>query len=266
MQIEYLIGEITRSGGADGYASYALSTYNGYTVDDWINAESPEEAATAFCWIFEKPGTPRMSERTEKAREYYERYINSAGGIFIRDTSGDERIIGTFTSNITGRTFTIFKQSKIEGWRSSCNRAAQISVCSAYWEGSVNELIQAGKQAPSGVAPGYQALYTTCGLTYSVQARNLSSPYTFDSNKIKQQIQNGGYAHIYVRGTNQGADGVSKYGRDWANVAHWVAILGYREIDGVEEMFVSDSGHNLSGWVPIDEFDGITNHVFFVNE
>ena len=73
-QIEFLIGEITPGGGANGYASYQLVTYNGYSADDWRNASSPEDAAIAFCWSFERPGVPRMSVRTEAARRYYEQF------------------------------------------------------------------------------------------------------------------------------------------------------------------------------------------------
>lgn len=71
-QIEFLIGEITPGGGADGFASYQLLTYNGYSPSDWENATTPEEAAIAFCWSFERPGVPRMDVRTEAARRYYE--------------------------------------------------------------------------------------------------------------------------------------------------------------------------------------------------
>ncbi len=73
-QIEFLLGEITPGGGANGYASYQLVTYNGYSADDWKNASTPEDAATAFCWSFERPGVPRMSVRTEAARRYYEQF------------------------------------------------------------------------------------------------------------------------------------------------------------------------------------------------
>lgn len=72
IQIEFLLGEITPGGGADGYATYQLMSNNGYTADDWINASTPEAAAEAFCWIFERPGVVRMDVRTEAAREYYE--------------------------------------------------------------------------------------------------------------------------------------------------------------------------------------------------
>ena len=72
IQIEFLLGEITPGGGADGYATYQLMNNHGYTADDWINASTPEAAAEAFCWIFERPGVVRMDVITEAARDYYE--------------------------------------------------------------------------------------------------------------------------------------------------------------------------------------------------
>ena len=73
-QIEFLIGEITPGGGANGYATYQLVSYNGYSASDWSNASTPEDAAIAFCWSFERPGKPRMNVRTEAARKYYEQF------------------------------------------------------------------------------------------------------------------------------------------------------------------------------------------------
>lgn len=78
-QIEFLISELTPGGAgpAQGYATYQLVSYNGYNGDMWKNATSPEEAATAFCWSFERPGTPNLTTRQESARQYYNLY---AGG------------------------------------------------------------------------------------------------------------------------------------------------------------------------------------------
>lgn len=73
-QIKFLIGEITPGGGADGFANYQLMNYNGYSPEDWENAVTPEDAAEAFCWTFERPGIPRMEVRTEAARRYYEEF------------------------------------------------------------------------------------------------------------------------------------------------------------------------------------------------
>lgn len=77
-QIEFLLAEITPGGGANGYATYQLGSSNhGYTADDWKNASSPEDAAEVFCWIFERPGIPRMDIRKSAARKYYDQFKNA---------------------------------------------------------------------------------------------------------------------------------------------------------------------------------------------
>lgn len=74
MQIEYLLGELSYSGGADGYATFQLSSYKGFTIDDWQNASTPVEAAEAFCWLFEKPAGTYNNARSSEAGEYYEQF------------------------------------------------------------------------------------------------------------------------------------------------------------------------------------------------
>ncbi len=88
-QIEFLLTEITPGGvgPAQGYATYQLLSYNGYNGEMWENATTPEDAATAFCWSFERPGEPRINERTQKAREYYEQFkgrTKPSGGIILQ--------------------------------------------------------------------------------------------------------------------------------------------------------------------------------------
>lgn len=73
MQIRYILGEISLSGGAEGYASYQGNENRGYTYNDWFYAESPEDAAVAFCGLFEGPATD-YSIRTKAARDYYNTY------------------------------------------------------------------------------------------------------------------------------------------------------------------------------------------------
>lgn len=107
-QIEFLIGEITPGGGADGYASYQLLTYNGYSPDDWKNATTPEDAAIAFCWSFERPGVPRMDVRTVAAREYYEQFKDA------ERPTGDDRI-GQI--NLSGENATKMMQMLTEAIR-----------------------------------------------------------------------------------------------------------------------------------------------------
>jgi len=264
MQIEFLLGEISPNGGADGYARKQVLPYSGFTRNDWTDAKSPEDAAEAFCYTYERPSKPAVENRKSNARVYYNKFKGTgASGGFIRNTK-DSRIIGTFKSSITGKTFTIFNQLKIDGWGQCCNRAAQISICSGYSDDSYDQLIGSIKNT----APRDSGMYDKCGLKFSVQAKQMEAPYTFSTSKIKEQLKNGGYITLYVRGywMDEDATGISKYGRDWAGPAHWVAILGYRDTYSKEEIFVSDSALGLTGWVPLDEFEGITSMVVFINE
>ena len=54
-QVEFLVGELTKGGGANGYASYQLmDKRNSYNCDvacpdGWKNAKSVEDATKAFC-------------------------------------------------------------------------------------------------------------------------------------------------------------------------------------------------------------------------
>lgn len=83
MQIEFMLGEMTPGGGAEGYASDQFLSGYGYTRADWESATTPEDAAIAFCWTFERPGVPMMENRTTAARKYYEEFKDKerpAGG------------------------------------------------------------------------------------------------------------------------------------------------------------------------------------------
>ena len=78
-QIEFLLAELdsSRSSAASQYATYQLLSRNGYDADSWINAESVEEAATAFCYSFERPtsgASAALDIRIQKAEEFYEKY------------------------------------------------------------------------------------------------------------------------------------------------------------------------------------------------
>lgn len=93
IQVEFLMGELTPGGGADGYASYALSSYNGYSVEMWKNANNASDAAVAFCWVFEKPGDPHIEERKTYAEEYYTKYK----GRTIYEGATDSIQVGEYT-------------------------------------------------------------------------------------------------------------------------------------------------------------------------
>lgn len=78
MQIQYLIAEISMTGEAANYATPQLTARKGFTVENWINANSPEEAAEAFCWLFENPDEPHMENRKSEARRLYNEMYNKS--------------------------------------------------------------------------------------------------------------------------------------------------------------------------------------------
>lgn len=209
MQLEYLIGELTHSGGANGKAAYCLneddSVRFGYTADDWINAESPEDAAIAFCWAFEGPrGTPEDHyDRNAPARHYYEEFHGKTGGAFIQNTT-DSRVKGYYTSSRTGRTFTVLDQNCIDDWYDKCNRAACTIIASGYSDDDADSLInimnttyQSEKEAkkydpiiPTTYFPKY-------GLEITMEHIGRLEVTEY-SELLKNQLISGGYAMVWL--------------------------------------------------------------------
>lgn len=84
IQVEFLIGELTKGGGADGYASYQLADttelYRSHLAcaSAWIDAETTENATKAFCYSFERPkkeaAASSMPMRISYANQYYAMY------------------------------------------------------------------------------------------------------------------------------------------------------------------------------------------------
>ena len=85
VQVEFLLGELNPSGGADGYASFQMSgvsssAYDGnsYTYNDWKDATDIDRATVAFMGLFERPSynssINHMEKRKQDARKYYEEF------------------------------------------------------------------------------------------------------------------------------------------------------------------------------------------------
>lgn len=72
IQIEFLLGELTPGGGADGYANYQFGS-NG---ENWKNAASVDIATDLYCRYFERPRSPEASlaERKKRAQNYYNEF------------------------------------------------------------------------------------------------------------------------------------------------------------------------------------------------
>lgn len=74
MQIEYLLGEMSESGGADGFAS-AIFTPSGRA--EFMSATTPEQGADYFFKYFEGAGDSSGATRQGYARDIYEKYKNA---------------------------------------------------------------------------------------------------------------------------------------------------------------------------------------------
>lgn len=81
IQVEFLKGELTLGGGADGFAKYQLLntiSYYGESIaspDGWKNASDVATATKAFCYSFERPkksdAQASMATRIQWANYYY---------------------------------------------------------------------------------------------------------------------------------------------------------------------------------------------------
>ena len=103
IQVEFLRGELTQGGGADGYASYAfMSRVKIYgsqlaKVGSWEAAASIEDATKAFCYTFEGPSKGAAEKSMPQRIAYAQQYYNSY--------SGKEKTLD-ITTNLTGDSKT----------------------------------------------------------------------------------------------------------------------------------------------------------------
>lgn len=259
--------------------------YGPHTLEDWTNAQTPEDAAEAFDCIYES-GTG-VELRKRYAREIYDKYKNMSTGGMILEKMGENGksktglIIARYQAP-SGKVFTTFNQGGGSGgiggiFQTGCNRAAQISVCSAYYyeQGKSDDyIIQRGKDAPNNTCPGWKTMYDECGLEAWTTWENNEMNPQITPEQIKEVLVKGGYLIFCVKGNKDSfgtADSssrvLSKYGHAWAGTQHYIAILAYRIIDnGTEEIYVSSSSrcdHKdestiMTGWHPLDEFSYAT--------
>lgn len=252
-QIEFLIAELTPGGGANGYATYQLVTYNGYSPDDWKNATSPEEAAIAFCWSFERPGVPRMDVRTEAAVKYYNAFHGRTaptGGSAQPDTGDGYN--QTFTSS-SGRTYREYKQflgsyadKNYEYFgetmsSSGCSITAVAVITSGYNNNQTPETLRT-------VASPYMPNLLNQG---GAQCSGYQAP-----NRAK--LTSGKPALVQISGTLVTERGSKYYG------GHFIAILDARNGN---EVYVSDVGASdakSGGWTNVDNIMNIAKQVAYV--
>lgn len=114
LQIDFLIAEMTKGGGANGYATYQFmgQTYEGrkWPSDSFNNAKDIVTATKAFCYCWERPNEKdaNISYRIESANKYYEAFTGlTAPASYVGNTSGSSDATSTsnsggFLSNLYG--------------------------------------------------------------------------------------------------------------------------------------------------------------------
>lgn len=114
IQIEYLLGEMTPGGGCSGYATYQFMNGFGYTVSQWENPTSIEEATHAFCWTFERPKVEL--DRVTPAKKYYDMYKGRDLSSFEKTSGENDKTsgatVGKYSSKLTGKQKTIVEAAE----------------------------------------------------------------------------------------------------------------------------------------------------------
>ncbi len=87
MQIEYLLAELGVTNSASNRATIQTAQ-GGHSKDTWLNSASASEAAEAFYYFFEGPGSDDTSLgiRQDKAEYYYKQYKGKKKPEFTSDT------------------------------------------------------------------------------------------------------------------------------------------------------------------------------------
>ena len=186
--------------------------------------------------------------------------VPTTGGTFVADNL--KGVYGHI--KIDGKTFTIYRQSEINGWGQCCNRAAAASIASAY-ENSEWEAVKIAQKSSGGL--GYSSnvtekYFSNFGLTSNVTV--VKGKYEKVKDDLVETLSNGSYVMFDLSEPNV----KGKSGQKWTSSRHWLSVLDIKKTgDGPNDyaIFISDSGHKGStvdrcglgtGWYSLNEFDG----------
>lgn len=250
-QVEFLMAELTKGGGAGGKAKYQLMSAEGYKPDDWINAQSVDVATEAFCYTFERPdlaaAQSSMAYRKAAAQRYYSLYSGKTM------SSGDENTgsIGDgyeSTFSFGGKEYKQYKQTRGayktvkfgNGTVSSsgCGPTSVAIILSGY---GINA--DPGDVATTMMNNKYKESSGE-SIRWAFSAYGLSSHTIYGVRKedLKNHLSQGKPVVVSV---NNNLNGM------FTNGGHLMAILGINEKD---EVYVSNPNPGTkTGWCPIDD-------------
>ena len=172
-------------------------------------------------------------------------------GQFIQN--GENGILGYIISSADGLKHFVFNQGQL-GWPNDCNRAALLSVVSAYTD---NPMDAYGDAKASADGLGYDENVTNrflkkFGLQASVRSMK-GGNYNSIKGDLLSSLNDGKQVMFHLSGRNVHG----KSGQQWTTSMHWLSVLDKREGKNGTEIFISDSGHGGSGWYNINEFDNL---------
>ena len=283
IQIQYLIAELTQNptGEVKDYATFQIISRNGYDYNSLCNATTVEDATKAFLATFNTEGIGQNTELPqaqiiESAKEYKEEYEGKImqGGEFRyelvqlrgENTPPPVKRKGTFTSSITGRTFTVYYQGAKSDkyFPGKCNRASAASIASGYKKANQTE----ADVACDALSAGSNLLSDPNSTRNFLSKYNLEmriNKYSYSQENIRTLLMNGQYIAVWLKAYGTPVYGAS--GHKYTSLYHWVAILGYRNNNGTEEIFISNStgGEKGCGWKNINEFEVCKNNIVYFN-
>ena len=258
-----------RRGNTDGFAEKYESLWKGandkYYKKDASKESYSEDSLYSFFWNggHSLPGVKTRKKEQwllfkygyyDTLNEYWEK---SQGGSFTKSSGDKVYILGEFTSEITGRKFTLVGQNVTRNgstlFYQECNRAAGVTILSGYSNKDIEDLIDLGISKGNGFPYDNANLYSGTDLSV-INKNDIVGNYKTVKQTMISELKKGNCLMMRFPGYT-----VGKSGATWASGAgHWISILGYKEENGQDQIFTGDSGHSNNGWFDINEFSNVS--------
>lgn len=192
--------------------------------------------------------------------EYWsESYEGSGGDYTVISNDFDDCVWGKFTSDITGKTFTIINQNGKKNGKKIlpglCNRASGAIILSGYYNDSTDELISLAQDNNKG--HDFPWSNTSLYDGYRLKVTNITGKQSQYKKIVADELKNGNYILIRFYRSTYG-----KSGKQWSGSAgHWFSILGYKVENGKEMIFAGEPAYGRTGWWSIDEFENVIGNI-----
>lgn len=192
-------------------------------------------------------------------KEYWQANVGgeTSGDYSVDNTAAS--IYGRFTRD-DNKVFTIMSQTDMNnvhglgtGWEGYCNKASAVIIASGYTNTDVYKMAKKaeGIEWIMSNESNTNKFFNEYGLKASVTTTSNTSKIV---STVKEVLPKGGCVSIRFNDYTK----VDEDERVWTNSGHWIAILGYKNENGKEKMFIADPGHRGNqGWYSLDYFSKI---------